>query len=201
MTHDLAERALDPPEGTEALLFDCDGTLVDTLGLYRICWRQVFGRHGFDMSDEWFADRAGNHVHAFVRQAFPDLDDESLDTITDEGMAMFMSSTHLLEPLEHVAAIARRYQGRIPMAVVSSGLGDAVRESLKAVGLEEMFDVVLTLEDVTAAKPSPEGYLRAMELLGADPARCVAYEDSSTGIASARGAGIPVIVDVRWHDA
>jgi HAD superfamily hydrolase (TIGR01509 family) len=87
------------------------------------------------------------------------------------------------------------------MAVVSSGLGDAVRESLKAVGLEEMFDVVLTLEDVTAAKPSPEGYLRAMELLGADPARCVAYEDSSTGIASARGAGIAAIVDVRWHDA
>ena len=53
---------MDPPAGTEALLFDCDGTLVDTVGLYRICWRQVFGRHGFDMSDEWFDSRTpGTH--------------------------------------------------------------------------------------------------------------------------------------------
>ena len=88
------------------------------------------------------------------------------------------------------------------MAVVSSGLRRrCARIAQGRRDSREMFDVVLTLEDVTAAKPSPEGYLRAMELLGADPARCVAYEDSSTGIASAQGAGIPTIVDVRWHDA
>ena len=190
---------LDPPAGTAALLFDCDGTLVDTLSLYRMCWRQVFGRHGFEMSDEWFAERAGMHVHAFVAEAFPDAPEQVLGEITDEGMALFMASTHLLEPLEHVVEIARAYHGRVPMAVVSSGLGHAVRASLEAVEITGLFDVVITLDDVPTGKPAPDSYLRAIELLGVDAARCVAYEDSSTGIAAAGAAGIPTVVDVRWH--
>ena len=192
---------LEPPPGTEALLFDCDGTLVDTLSLYRVCWRQVFGRHGFEMSDDWFADRAGKHVHAFVAEAFPEASDDLRSAITDEGMGLFMASTHLLEPLEHVVAIARAHHGRVPMAVVSSGLGHAVRESLDAVGITGLFDVVITLDEVPTGKPAPDGYLRAAELLGVDPARCVAYEDSHTGVAAARAAGIPTVVDVRWHQA
>ena len=89
---------LEPPEGTQALLFDCDGTLVDTLRLYRICWRQVFGRHGFDMSDEWFETWLGHDVHFFVAQAFPEATAELREAITQEGITMFLDSTHLLEP-------------------------------------------------------------------------------------------------------
>jgi beta-phosphoglucomutase-like phosphatase (HAD superfamily) len=192
---------MEPPDGTQALLFDCDGTLVDSLSLYRVCWRQVFGRHGFEMSDDWFAHHAGNDVHAFVGQAFPDAPVEVRSEIIDEGMALFMASTHLIEPLEHVVEVARAHHGRIPMAVVSSGLDDAVRQSLDAVGITGLFDVILTLDDVAAGKPAPDGYLRAIELLGVDPAHCVAYEDSSTGMESARAAGVPTVVDVRWHQA
>jgi len=192
---------MDPPEGTQALLFDCDGTLVDTLSLYRVCWRQTFGRRGFDMSDEWFAERAGTHVHAFVAAAFPDAPEDVRTEITDEGMAMFMASTHLLEPLEHVVAIARSHHGQVPMAVVSSGLGHAVRQSLDAVGITGLFDVVITLDEVPTGKPAPDGYLEAIRLLGVEPARCVAYEDSSTGVDAARAAGIATVVDVRWHQA
>lgn len=191
---------LDPPPGTQALLFDCDGTLVDTLSLYRVCWRQVFGRHGFDMSDAWFADKAGTHVHDFVGAAFPDTDESVRQAIIDEGMEMFMSSIHLVEPFEHVVAIARAHHGAIPLAVVSSGPEPAVRESLAVVGITDLFDVVLTLADVAAGKPEPDCYLLAMDMLGVDPARCVAYEDSSTGMAAARAAGIPTVIDVRWHE-
>ena len=190
---------MDPPAGTEALLFDCDGTLVDTLSLYRVCWRQVFGRHGFEMSDGWFEQNAGTHVYDFVEAAFPSADPGLRTAIIDEGMTMFMASIHLVEPLEQVVAVARAYHGRLPLAVVSSGPDAAVRESLAAVGITELFDVVLTLADVAEGKPAPDGYLQAMALLGADAARCVAYEDSSTGIAAARAAGIPTVVDVRGH--
>ncbi len=191
---------LDPPPGTQALLFDCDGTLVDTLSLYRVCWRQAFGRHGFDMSDAWFEDMAGTHVHDFVGAAFPGTDEAVRQTIIDEGMEMFMSSIHLVEPIEHVVAIARAHHGVIPMAVVSSGPEAAVRESLAVVGITDLFDVILSLADVANGKPEPDCYLRAMDLLGADPARCVAYEDSSTGMAAATAAGIPTVIDVRWHE-
>lgn len=190
---------LDPPPGTRALLFDCDGTLVDTLSLYRVCWRQTFGRHGFDMSDEWFAEHAGMHVHEFVERAFPGTDVDFRGAVIGEGMAMFMSSVHLVEPMEHVVEIAREHHGHIPLAVVSSGPNSAVWASLEAVGITGLFDVVLTLADVEEGKPAPDGYLRAMALLGVDPQHCVAYEDSTTGIAAARAAGIPTVVDVRRH--
>lgn len=190
-----------PPPQAQALLFDCDGTLVDTLSLYRVCWRQTFGRHGFEMSDAWFAERVGNHVHAFIADAFPNESEAFRDAITDEGMALFMASTHLLEPLEHVVEIARVHHGRIPMAVVSSGLGHAVDASLEAVGIAGLFDVVISLDDVPVGKPAPDSYLRAVQLLGVDPAHCVAYEDSSTGIAAAQAAGIGTVVDVRRHEA
>ena len=201
MNSELPLRPIDPPEGTEALLFDCDGTLVDTMGLYRICWRQVFGRHGFDMSDDWFDTWAGHSTIPFVTAALPGYDAEHLAAVAQEGVDLFLESTHLLEPLDHVVQIARRHHGRIPMAVVSGGPRDAVMASLEAVGISDLFDVIVTVTDVEHGKPAPDGYLRAIELLGVRPEACVAYEDTASGIESARGAGIPAIVDVRWHDA
>jgi HAD superfamily hydrolase (TIGR01509 family) len=192
---------MDPPEGTEALLFDCDGTLVDTLGLYRICWRQVFGRHGFDMSDVWFDTWAGHSMKPFVSAALPHADDAMIAQIAQEGVDVFLESAHLLEPLEHVVEIARRHHGRIPLAVVSGGPRSAVVASLDAVGITDLFDAIVTVSDVEHGKPAPDGYLRAIDLLGVRAEACIAYEDTASGMESARGAGIRAIVDVRWHDA
>ena len=76
---------MEPPAGTQALLFDCDGTLVDTLSLYRVCWRHVYRRHGFDMADDWFYERVGLSVRPFVREAFPHASEAELDSIQHEG--------------------------------------------------------------------------------------------------------------------
>jgi len=189
-----------PPEDTQALLFDCDGTLVDTLGLYRICWRQVFGRYGFEMSDEWFATWAGHSMDPFVLAALPDLTDDEIDQVAQEGVDLFLDSTHLLEPLEHVVEVARGFHGRLPMAVVSGGPRPAVLASLEAVGIAHLFSLVVTVDDVENGKPAPDAYLAAIDALGVDVAHCVAYEDTGVGIAAAEAAGIPTVVDVRWHD-
>jgi len=189
-----------PPEGTQALLFDCDGTLVDTMGLYRICWRQVFGRYGFDMTDEWFATWAGHSVEPFVLAALPNASDDDLDRVGREGVELFLESTHLLEPLEHVVEVARRYHGVLPMAVVSGGPRPAVLASLDAVGIAGLFDLVVTADDVEEGKPAPDAYLAAIRALGVVAENCVAYEDTASGFAAAAAAGIPTIVDVRWHD-
>lgn len=189
--------SLEPPDGAAALLFDCDGTLVDTIGLYRICWRQVFGRHGFEMSDEWFDARKGLSVQPFVRQALTGIDEATVDEIADEGVSVFLESTHLLRPLERVVDIARRHHGRVPMAVVSGGRQDAVMASLEVVGITGLFDVIVTLADIANGKPDPEAYLLALDRLGALAEDSVAYEDSGDGVASALAAGIGVVHDVR----
>ena len=188
---------MEPPEGTTAMLFDCDGTLVDTLGLYRICWRQVFGRHGFEMTDEWFDTWAGHSMEPFVHAAFPDCDDAFVAMVAQEGIDLFLESTHLLEPLEHVVEVARAHHGRLPMVVVSGGPRSAVVESLDAVGVTGLFDFIITADDVERGKPAPDGYLLAIERLGVRAEDCIAYEDTGSGIASAQAAGVRVIVDVR----
>ncbi len=192
---------LEPPPGTRALLFDCDGTLVDTMGVYRIGWRLVFGRHGFEMSDEWFDIWCGHSTKPFIEAAFPDADPEYVKQVSDEGHRAFLESVHLVEPFEHIVEVARTHHGRLPLAIVSGGPRSSVVGSLRAVGIEDLFDLVVTADDVEAGKPAPDGYLRAMSELGVDADHCVAYEESGSGMSSARDAGIPVIVDVRLHRA
>jgi beta-phosphoglucomutase-like phosphatase (HAD superfamily) len=190
---------LDPPPGTQALLFDCDGTMVDTMGVYRIGWRQVFGRHGFEMSDEWFDTWCGHSTKPFVEAAFPDADPEYVQQVSDEGHQAFLESVHLVEPFEHIVAVARAHHGTMPMGIVSGGPRSSVVGSLRAVGVEDLFDLIVTADDVEFGKPHPDGYLKAMADLGVEPDQCVAYEDSGSGISSAQDAGISVIVDVRLH--
>lgn len=189
------------PEGTQALLFDCDGTMVDTMGVYRIGWHQVFGRHGFEMTDEWFATWGGHSTAPFVRAALPDADEALVEQVSREGHDTFLENIHLVEPFESIVAVARAHHGVIPLAIVSGGPRRAVVKSLEAVGIDHLFDLVVTADDVPTGKPAPDAYLSAMEQLRVDAERCVAYEDSASGIASATSAGIPLVVDVRLHRA
>ena len=169
------------------------------MGIYRIGWRQVFGRHGFDMTDEWFDTWAGHSTRPFVEQALPHADSTMVEEVSREGHQAFLDSVHLVEPFEHVVEVARAFHGRLPLAIVSGGPRSSVVASLKAVGIDDLFDLVVTADDVETGKPAPDGYLQAMRDLGVDAEHCVAYEDSGSGMASARDAGIPVIVDVRLH--
>ncbi|MDI1289171.1 MAG: HAD family phosphatase [bacterium] len=180
-----------------ALLFDCDGTLVDNTEVYRICWRQIFHRHGFEMSDEWFDQWASHSMEPFLLAAIPNADPALRTKLANEGLELFSSSAHLVRPVEHVVEVARMYKGVTPMAVVSGGPRSEVLLSLQAVGIDSLFDVIVTADDVTRAKPAPDGYLLAARLLGVSPQDCIAYEDSMTGMDSARAAGIATIIDVR----
>ena len=188
--------ALLPPEGAQALLFDCDGTLVDTMSLYRACWTVVFGARGFVITDEWFETWRGHSMEPFLRAALPDLTHEELIAVESEGMELFYARAHELEAFEHVVDIARHFHGKLPIAVVSGGPRTAVERTLEATGLDELFDLVVTNSEVSNGKPAPDVYLLAMQKLGVDPALCVAYEDSGSGIASAQAAGIAHVYDV-----
>ncbi len=195
MTDDSAR--LDPAPGARALLFDCDGTLVDTMHLHRIVWHQLFGRYGFEITDEWWDEYANVALGPFVRAAVPDADDALAEQLLEEGNALFLDALHLLQPIEHVVEIAREHHGLVPMAVVTGGFRDVVVPSLDTVGITGLFDVIVTADDVVHSKPAPDLYLRAMEVLGVRPEECIVYEDSEIGMASARAAGISAVIDIR----
>jgi len=195
--HPHSHTSLTPPPGARALLFDCDGTLVDTMALHRIVWHQIFGRYGFEITDEWWEEYANVSLGPFVRAVIPDADDALAMQLLDEGNGLFLEALHLLEPIEHVVAIAREYHGQLPMAVVTGGFREVVVPSLDVVGVTDLFEHVVTADDVVDSKPAPDLYLRALELLGVSPDEVVVYEDSEIGMESARAAGIATVLDIR----
>jgi len=186
-----------PEPGTAALLFDCDGTLVDTMDVHRSIWTEIFARYGFTITDAWWEEYANVALVPFVQAVIPDASEELADDLNVEGMARYLEVIHLAEPLEHVIEVARAHHGRLPMAVVTGGYREIIIPTLDAAGITHLFDVIVTADDVTHSKPAPDVYERAVTLLEVDPARCIAYEDSEIGMTSAQGAGIGRIIDIR----
>lgn len=182
---------------TAALLFDCDGTLVDTMGVHRVIWTEIFGRYGFAMTDEWWHEYCNVAVVPFVRAVVPDASEALCEQLNAESMEMYVDVLHHVEPLEHVIEIAREAHGRLPLAVVTGGYRQIIIPTLDAAGITHLFDVVVTADDVIHSKPAPDVYARAAHLLEVDPAHCIAYEDSEIGMASAHAAGVGRVVDIR----
>lgn len=181
----------------QALLFDCDGTLVDTMAVHRAIWADIFARYDFEMTDAWWEHYANVALVPFVRAVIPDASEELCDRLNDEGMAKYIDALHHVEPMEHVIEIARASHGELPMAVVTGGYREIIIPTLNAAGITHLFDHIVTADDVVHSKPAPDVYSRAVSLLGADPARCIAYEDSEIGMESARGAGVGRVIDIR----
>jgi HAD superfamily hydrolase (TIGR01509 family) len=191
-----------PDATTKAILFDCDGTLVDTMPVLREVWHEIFLRYDFEITDEWWAEWANVALLPYVQAAIPGASAELADELNIETMAMYNQMLHKLEPIEHVIEVARANHGVLPMAVVTGGYRDVILPTLKAAGILDLFEFVITADDVNHSKPAPDLYARAMERIGAAPGDCLVYEDSEIGMMSARGAGAGRIVDIReWpHD-
>lgn len=193
----MSPDAIAPSADTEALLFDCDGTLVDTMGLHRLVWTEIFARYDFTMTSAWWDEYANVALLPFVRAAIPDADDALAHDLNRESIGLFMERLHLIDPLEHVIEVARQHHGRLPLAVVTGGYRDVIVPTLDAAGITDLFDIIVTADDVVNSKPAPDLYALAAQRLGVDPQRCLAYEDSDIGMASARDAGIGRVVDIR----
>jgi HAD superfamily hydrolase (TIGR01509 family) len=178
---------------------DCDGTLVDTMGPFYVADLQTCEEFGMTMTLTQFYDLAGVPIReifailAKEQNVQPDLDAMAArcKALAD---ALMKDGPNLIEP---VIEIARRAHSKgVPIAVASSGVKPTVTGHLRGHGVLDMFQAVVTCEDVKQGKPAPDLYLLAAEKLGVDPTRCVAYEDAELGMESARRAGMTV-VDVR----
>ena len=115
------------------------------------------------------------------------------ETVALAKREAFLKRINQVTLIEEVAAFANSLRGKVPMAVATGGTRMVIEKTLKAVGISDWFDEVVTAEDVVKGKPSPEIFLKAAKLLGVDPTRCLVVEDAPAGILAAQLAGMKVV--------
>lgn len=190
-------------DDVDALVFDCDGTLIDTMGMFYAADARACAERGIVLDRKTFYDLAGVPVreifHRVCRAQGVAMDDDGLDAMTD-ACERYVEDFGTPDAIECVCDIVRRARARgKKLAVASSGTRSSVTRHLARRGLLDAFDVVVTVDDVASGrgKPAPDLYALAAARLGVDPGRCVAYEDAVLGMESARRAGYARVVDVR----
>jgi HAD superfamily hydrolase (TIGR01509 family) len=192
-----------PPGSFGAYLFDCDGTITDSMPLHYIAWQRALGEWNCDFDEELFYALGGMPTEQIVRL----LNERQglrmpVETVTQQKEEIFFELLPQLkvvpEVLEHIEA----QQGRIPFAVVSGGTREAVTASLVSLNLLDRFNTLVCAEDYSKAKPHPEAYLLAAARLGVAPASCLVFEDTDMGIQAATAAGMPSVkVPPPWDRA
>jgi sugar-phosphatase len=175
----------------QAVLLDMDGTLVDSDAAVERAWVSWCHRYGVDTAAA-LAVAHGRPAAGTIRELRPDLDDAEVAAGAQYQLDLQYDDLDDVVALEGLpelfAALDRR---ALPWAVVTSADRRLAAARLAAAGVPPV-PVLVTAEDITAGKPDPEGYLRAADLLGVDPARCLVVEDAEAGIAAGRAAGARV---------
>jgi len=181
----------------KGIIFDCDGTLADTMPLHWRAWNTVALKHGLHFPEERFYALGGVPSRDILKMLSEE-QGKPLDhlAVAREKEEEYLPSLPLVRPIEVVVKVAERNHGRLPMAVASGGQKPIIEQVLAHLKILHYFDAVVTSEDVTRQKPAPDIFLEAARRIGVAPEHCRAYEDTDLGITAIRSAGMEAI-DVR----
>jgi HAD superfamily hydrolase (TIGR01509 family) len=190
------------PEGDfQAFLFDCDGTIADSMPLHYVAWSTALG--------EWRCPFPEDRFYAWggmpIREIIEELNREHgltmpVSELAKRKEALYYDSLHQLKAVPEVVEHIEARHGHIPFAVVSGSTRESVEASLRALGLLERFDTLVCAGDYRMSKPHPEPFLLAAERLEVAPEKCLVFEDTQMGIDAAAAAGMAwVRVPAPWE--
>lgn len=188
----------EPPSRDYAgYIFDCDGTLADSMVVHYRAWLAALAAHGanFDFTWELFTSRAGMTLPNTVRELNTQfgllLDPEA---VTASQRAEYERFLPTVQPIAEVVELARRVAANRPVSVASGGERKVVLKTLELIGLGQTFPIVITAEDVTHGKPAPDMFLLAAERMRVPPTECVVFEDSVLGLKAAERANMATVL-------
>ena len=186
------------PPGIRGLIFDCDGTLADTMPAHHRAWVAMLEPHGIPFPEPRFYAMGGMPTAQIIRVLAADagVAVHDVEAMVHEKERLFLQMLDAVAPIAPVVAIANTWRGTLPMAVASGGYRDVVGRTLERLHLRSWFQAMVTAEDTARHKPEPDVFLEAARRLAVPPSACVVFEDTELGLEAARRAGM-VGIDVR----
>jgi beta-phosphoglucomutase family hydrolase len=192
------------PEGQfKAYLFDCDGTIADSMPLHYRAWKQALGEWDCEFEEKLFYDLGGMPVAEIISS----LNERHglrmpVETVARRKEALYFELLPQLQAVPEVLQHIEAEHKKIPFAVVSGSTRESVTASLVALNLLEHFDTMVCAGDYAKSKPDPEAFLLAAARLGVTPEFCLVFEDTEMGIQAAKAAGMASIkVPPPWERA
>lgn len=181
----------------KGIIFDCDGTLADTMPLHWRAWQVITARHRLHLPEHRFYALGGVPSRDILKLLSKE-QGIALDpfAVAREKEAEYLPLIAQVEPINAVVGVARDHHGKVPMAVASGGTKAIIEQVLEHLGIRKLFNAVVTSEDVVHQKPAPDIFLEAARRIGVAPKHCRAYEDTDLGMEAIRAAGMEAI-DVR----
>lgn len=192
---------LNDPIGPDikGLVFDCDGTIADTMPLHYEAWVAALGEHNVEFPEALFYEMAGIPTYRIV-EILNERHGHQMPVheTTEYKESLFVKLIPRVRPVEPVVKLVERYAGRLPMAVATGGTRAICAKTLTALGLIQHFKALVTADDVKHGKPAPDIFLEAARQIGIPPEQCAAFEDADLGVQAAQSAGMKVIDVRKW---
>jgi beta-phosphoglucomutase family hydrolase len=180
-----------PPGDFQAYLFDCDGTIVDSMPLHYVAWTKALAEWGCTFDEKLFYAWGGRPVVEII-QSLNELQGLAMpvEAVQKRKEALYFEILPQLRGVPEVVEHIEDAYGQIPLAVVSGSTRESVVESLRTLKLLDRFETLVCAGDYKNAKPHPEAFLMAAERLGVAPEACLVFEDTEMGIQAATAAGM-----------
>jgi len=187
-------KELTPSRKYGGYIFDCDGTLADTMPLHYRAWARVVEEGGGRFPEELFyswGGRPSETIVADLNRTFGS--DLAILETAERKEAYYLELLHEVTPIQAVVDIALGLRGRAPLAVTSGGYRKYVELTLDVIGLKDVFPVIVCAEDCGHGKPHPDPFLETARRLGVPAGECLVFEDSPAGIEAALRAGMECV--------
>lgn len=181
----------------KAIIFDCDGTLVDSMETHYLAWIAALKLYNLEFPKSRFYKLGGvptdKIIGILANEAQVTVDVKEVAAHKDR---FFWNYLETLRPIDRVCDIVRSHKGKVPLAVATGSSRSVAIKELELIGMVDFFDTIVCAEDVKNHKPAPDVFLVAASRLDVSPEKCLVYEDTDIGLNAAKSAGMSV-VDVR----
>jgi HAD superfamily hydrolase (TIGR01509 family) len=191
---------IEVPEFIRGLIFDCDGTLVDSMPLHIKAWEFAINDAGLTWNFEFFDSKKGmpsNEILELYSKHYNA--DINIDKVLKTKYDYFYMHRTEFKPIEHVVDIVFEYRDKLPMAVASGGSRKTVNVQLEDLGIRHLFKAIITADDKLKSKPAPDMFLEAARRMNVEPKFCQVFEDGELGLEAAKSAGM-LATDIRLFD-